>query len=429
MRAQVETLIDAPVLRLRRAGKPDLLIDLAQGGNVRIAAEEAQAIALAAVPRIIGATAAVVATELIVSDQWTVGRYPRDRPLYRLDLDDPARTIVYVSSTSGQIVLWTTATQRFWNWLGAIPHWIYPTALRSQVQLWSQIVIWASILGAFLTVIGIGLGVAQFRRGAERSLSPYRGLFYWHHLTGLIFGIVTLTWVVSGLFSMNPWGFLESRSRGEQSTLQGAAMRWHEVRTSLDAIRAQPAVADAVTLVSAPYAGRLHWLATRRDGNVVRLDAAGRAAPLSEADLGDAAQRLAGPDGIAAQAMLGGEDGYYFGHHEPVVLPVYRVIVNDAARTRYYLDPTSGALLRRVDADGRWHRWLFQGLHRFDFTAWLRARPAWDIIVLILMAGGVGLSATGFYLALRRIRRDLAGLVASIRAESSRELVAPRKFK
>src|SRR5437899_1442533 len=96
VRAQVETLIDAPVLRLRRSGKPDLLIDLAQGGKVRIEAEEAQAIALAAAPRIIGATAAVVATELIVSDRWTVGRYPRDRPLYRLDLDDPGRTIVYV---------------------------------------------------------------------------------------------------------------------------------------------------------------------------------------------------------------------------------------------------------------------------------------------------------------------------------------------
>src|SRR5437879_448901 len=148
---------------------------------------------------------------------------------------------------------------------------------------------------------------------------------------------------------MNPWCFLESRPRDEQSALQGAAVRWHEVRTSLDAIRAQPAVADAVTLVSAPYAGRLHWLATHRDGSIIRLNAAGHAAPLSETDLSDSARRLAGPDGSAAQAMLDEEDAYYFGHHEPVVLPVYRVIPNDAARTRYNLDPTSGALLRRVD--------------------------------------------------------------------------------
>ena len=70
-----------------------------------------------------------------------------------------------------------------------------------------------------------------------------------------------------------------------------------------------------------------YWLATRRDGSVVRLDAAGHAAPLSERRSRDAAQRLAGSDGIAAQAMLGEEDAYYFGHHEPAVLPVYRVIV------------------------------------------------------------------------------------------------------
>jgi hypothetical protein len=100
-------------------------------------------------------------------------------------------------------VLRTTATQRFWNWLGAIPHWFYPTALRSDGELWSQTVIWASMLGSFLALFGLYLGFSQLGRG--RGLSPYRGLFYWHHLAGLVFGIVTLTFVASGLVSMNPW--------------------------------------------------------------------------------------------------------------------------------------------------------------------------------------------------------------------------------
>jgi hypothetical protein len=43
--------------------------------------------------------------------------------------------------------------------------------------------------------------------------------------------------------------------------------------------------------------------------------------------------------------------------------------------------------------------WLFGGLHRIDFTAWMRARPAWDIIMLTLMFGGLALTTTGFYLA------------------------------
>lgn len=105
--------------------------------------------------------------------------------------------------------------------------------------------------------------------------------------------------------------------------------------------------------------------------------------------------------------MLREEDAYYFSHHDQVALPVYRIIANDAENTRYYLDPTSGALLGRADSSSRWHRWLFAGLHRIDFAAWLRTRPAWDIIVITLMLGGLAGSATGVYLAVRRIRSDV----------------------
>jgi uncharacterized iron-regulated membrane protein len=90
------------------------------------------------------------------------------------------------------------------------------------------------------------------------------------------------------------------------------------------------------------------------------------------------------------------------------------VVLKDDESTRYYIDPQTGALLQRADATARWYRWLFGGLHRIDFTAWMRARPAWDIIVLTLMLGGLALTTTGFYLALRRIRNDIALLLRFI---------------
>jgi hypothetical protein len=37
----------------------------------------------------------------------------------------------------------------------------------------------------------------------------------------------------------------------------------------------------------------------------------------------------------------------------------------------------------------------------------MRARPVWDIIMLTLMLGGLALTTTGSYLALRRIRYDI----------------------
>jgi len=424
VRAQLESHLGEPALRLRRVGARDGLVDLARGASVAIDAEAARRVALAAAPRIIGREAKVVAQEEITTDQWSVGRYVRDRPLHRVDLDDPDRTTIYIAGTAGQIVLTTTATQRFWNWLGTIPHWLYFTLLRNDVALWSQVVIWTSIVGTFLTVIGIVLGVIQLRRGR----SPYRGLFYWHHLSGLVFGVVTLTWVVSGLFSMNPWGFLESRGSGEAGLIQGSPPTWSEIKTSIAALRAQPALKDAVSLTSAPLAGRLHWMVTHQDGRSERVDAQGHTAAPSSGDLTDAAARLAGALGIAEQGLLAEEDAYYFNRRDGFVLPVYRVILNDQDRTRYYLDPASGALLQRADANGRWHRWLFGGLHRLDFTALMRTRPLWDVLVLALMLGGLAISVTGCYLGVRRVRADLRGLFrrnGRVAASRPPERIAP----
>jgi len=136
-----------------------------------------------------------------------------------------------------------------------------------------------------------------------------------------------------------------------------------------------------VSLVTAPFAGRLYWLATRQDGTVTRLDAEGSIAPVSETDLAEAARRIAGDAEIAEQALIAEEDAYYFREGERFVLPVYRVVLRDDESTRYYVDPRSGAIVERADATARWYRWLFGGLHRIDFTAWMRARPAWDVIM------------------------------------------------
>jgi PepSY-associated TM region len=416
--AQIETILGSPVLRLRRPPRPDLVIDLAEGVGVRaFTAADALAIVRDAAPRMAGAPAAVAAADTIDEDQWTIGRYRRDRPLHRLSLDDGARTTLYVSSTSGAIVLRTTARERFWNWLGAVPHWLYFTALRTDGPLWNDVVVWTSILGCFLTVIGLYLGIAQFRRGRNGAVSPYRGLFWWHHLAGLVFGLIILTFVASGLVSMNPWGFLEGHGGGELLRAEGAALRWGAIRASIAAMQTQSP--NAVSLSTARLDGKLYWLATAADGTRTRLDAAGRPAPLPQDELAAAAARIAGDTPIAAQGILDAEDAYYFNHHDEVTLPVYRMILDNADQTRYYIDPTSGAPLRRADTDSRWYRWLFSAPHRLDFAAALRARPVWDIVTIALLLGGLAGAATGVWLAIRRIRQDIVMLYRLLRRSGS----------
>jgi hypothetical protein len=45
-------------------------------------------------------------------------------------------------------------------------------------------------------------------------------------------------------------------------------------------------------------------------------------------------------------------------------------------------------------------------------------RPAWDIILIALMLGGFALSATGVYLAVRRVRNDVILLFRSVTSSS-----------
>ena len=133
---------------------------------------------------------------------------------------------------------------------------------------------------------------------------------------------------------------------------------------------------------------------------------AGTPAPIAAEDLILAGRRL-GP--LAGQGWIAKPDAYYFPHHAPVTLPAWRVVRADGRRA--YLDPDTGGLLAAVDAPARGYRWLHQGLHRLDFTPGLNHGPAWAGLVLVLLAAaGFGV-ATGVWLAWRRVKADLFGLI------------------
>ncbi len=84
-----------------------------------------------------------LASELLERDQWTVpqGLNPY-RPLQRIEIGGPDGLELYVSANSAEVVRDTRRAERFWNWLGAVPHWIYFTELRRYPDAWHNVVVW-----------------------------------------------------------------------------------------------------------------------------------------------------------------------------------------------------------------------------------------------------------------------------------------------
>ncbi len=403
---QIEELAGRAViyLRIREQAR---MIDLATGSPMdRVSPGQAAAVAHAyandsqstALPRLL---------ETIDYDQWTVSGFRAERPVYHFSLGDEGGTEVYVSSVTGHALQVTTSRERFWNWIGSIPHWLYFAELRHNAALWSQVVIATSLLGCFLAITGIYIGVHQLLRRPEGRWSPYQGFNLWHHVAGLVFGVLTLTWVLSGLLSMNPWGLLEGAgSEQERSLLRGKPdTSGAEIKAALLAFAAAHP-SGLVSIKTSPLNGQMYFIASTAMSNRRRLNSSAEPAPLNAADLAYVARVLGGGGAPAAPQLMRQEDAYYFSHHQDLApLPVYRMLLPDGPATRYYIDAVSGALVVKFDRGVRAYRWWHQGLHRMDFTAALRSRPQWDVLMLLLMSGVTVLCVTGTYLGCRRLLR------------------------
>ena len=350
-------------------------------------------------------------------DQWIpFGRLREEFPIYKYTFADDGRHELYISSKTGRVLQFTDNDQRLWAWLGAIPHWVYFTSLRQNQVAWINFVKWSSGIGCIMCLAGLILSIQLAWRNRHKKLfSPYRKRWFkWHYVSGLIFGIFTITFAFSGMMSLMdipdwmkkapkekqdmsrriPWGGSEGRF---------VASAYHlDYRKVLEAVDSVKSI-EWATWQKYPY----YRLTT--DSQTINIDAtdttAIRVFLLTEDMVRKEAVKMYGDSIPYKLDLLTEYDQDYYGRKKDrTQLPVYRIIVDDEMHTRHYYQPET-LMQRRVDDDGRLRRLLYSGLHSLNIK-FLTDRPVlWNIVMYTLLLGGTFLSLTGVVLSIKWIIR------------------------
>ena len=360
------------------------------------------------------------------SDQWTISQRGQ-LPFYKLSIDDERGTQLYVSPESGEVTLLTTRASRALAWVSAIPHWLYFTPLRVRQTLWTNTILWTAGLGCVLAILGITLGILQFRftrpfRWSRiGSYIPYTGWMRWHYITGLAFGILALTWVFSGLLSMEPLGWASGPglSTGElRRALIGGPLETSAFPPiggdAWDALLPGRSIKEITyrRILGEPYFMVLSTAAeaagTTTDVRRTLVSAETlevRREPFAvDALMGRVRETY--PDVPILEARLLEEyDSYHYSRDQQAPLPILRVKFDDPDDTWLYIDPRSGQLSRSLHHLDRVERWIYHGFHSLDFGFWYYNRPIWDIGVIVLSLGGLATSAIGLFVGTRKLWR------------------------
>ncbi|HEU5275229.1 MAG TPA: PepSY domain-containing protein [Xanthobacteraceae bacterium] len=346
--------------------------------------------------------------QALARDQWTVaGDLDRHRPLYRVALNDDAGTELYVSGTTGEVVRDTIRRERWWNALGSIPHWLYPTPLRGRPRLWTALLWSVSLAATIAALAGSVLGIVQISRQAGGLAAAYRGWHCWHHLGGLVCMVFVLAWTLSGWLSMDDGRLFP----GAQLTSAEAA-----VLTEAHAPAAWPRLDARRSAGSIREIEWFWWDGTlyERDRLAFDRQRVGPAGSVADAvtsrfgvltanDMALLARRL-GPR-CAISVVDARADAYAAPASMPDA-PVYRLACDDVW---FHIDGASGALIERVDPSRRAYRWLWRALHTWDVPA-LIAHPALRTALIVGLCGcGLAFSLTGCVIGWRRLCVTLSG--------------------
>ncbi|MBM4126895.1 MAG: hypothetical protein FJ247_06045 [Nitrospira sp.] len=346
------------------------------------------------------------AVELIDHDVWTVHqRFDPYRPLWKVQLSGERRSVLYVSSVTGDVVQDTTAEERRWNLVGAVIHWWYWPWLRRHWAWWDQLVWWLSGIGTVM------VGAGGLILGREWVKHGWSGLFIgrWrvHRVLGVIAGISACCWMASGWLSMDHgrWFSDGKVSAEDRERFMGGRLTVRDVEAMPDFSTMLVTGTVKETRLT-KLAGLVHFIARTSPATQAVLTAPSHAdAPqdaVSDEVVMAAARSLLG-DGVLTISTRGGNDSHgCSATATDAELPFLQVETDSHESRGLLVDGRIGAAMERLDSSRRLYHQLFNSLHRWD-VSWLSEHcDLRRMLMLLWCVCGAGLAGSGIWAGFRR---------------------------
>ena len=346
--------------------------------------------------------------------QWVLfTKYDRMLPIYRFYFDDPEQHELFISGQNGQVQQLTTRSSRLWAWVGAIPHKLYIPALRCRLELWMNtfavggaLCFLAALSGLFVSLYVL---YKQYRRHHTWKSPYHKRWYHLHHVWGLVFSIVVIAWGISGYFSMQRIPQWLINTQGEY--IFNASRLWGKKPLPMDAYRL-----DYRTLKQRyPDLKEVTWghfreipayevIAGNRTFWIDASTTEGKELWIPEETVAAGIRAVHGEEVRFQLETMEQYDNYYLSRSMDLPLPVYRITVEDANRSRYYVSPQTG-YVRYLNKNKVVKKWLFQGIH-YLHTAWFMEHPVvWQICLWICCLGGAFVCLTGSWLGFLYVKR------------------------
>ncbi|WP_293711478.1 PepSY domain-containing protein [uncultured Parabacteroides sp.] len=348
-------------------------------------------------------------------EQWIMySRYVREMPVYKFYFDDKDKHQLYIAARSGEVLQFTSSIQRFWAWVGYIPHTFYIPFLRQNTDAWTNTLTVAGIIGMLAGLTGLYVGItAIYRRYKQkRTLEiPYRKRWYrWHHILGLILGIFIVTWGLSGALSLQriprwiiniegDYSVSPEKLRGKTFPLNNYKLDYRQLKKAYPDLKQVEWTYYGDLPVYDIIAGNQNLMIDASLPEVTNLF-------LSEETIARAIRKMHGDDVAFHISMIDRYDEYYLSIDNTRPLPVYKVDVDNYDRSVYYIDPTTGNH-KYLNTNRRVKKWLFSAFHYLDIRWLVERHTLWTIALWTLCLGGALLSFTGVWLGVKYIYRKL----------------------